>query len=74
MDKWIPVEERLPETVLTVIVTMLYGENRVVSFAWYSPKNKAWNLLDETYIWPRDPENFKILAWMQCPKEYEEAT
>lgn len=72
--KWIPVEERLPGTVHTVIITIEIDGRKVVSFGWYSPKNKAWNLLDETYIRAWDPKGFTVLAWRDLPEEYKEGT
>lgn len=73
-SEWIPVKKRLPSTVHTVIITMIYRGRKVVSFGWYSPKNEAWNLLDDTYLCHKDHEDFTVLAWMECPGEYEEAT
>ena len=70
-DEWISVKERLPITVETKIITMMYGKYKVVSFGWYSPKSEAWNLLDDSYLHPREPDNFKVIAWMDTPEEYK---
>lgn len=66
--RWIPVEERLPDTYDYVIVT---EQNGFVSAAWYSNTCGLWtdmaDMADDDY----DESSIDVLAWMPMPEAYQ---
>ena len=61
-DKWIPVEEALPEAYLYVIVTYVYDGRNYVTTAFYCNDGK----------WCTDIQHsFNVIAWQLLPPKYE---
>ena len=65
-SEWIPVSERLPENISTVIVQV--KEIEKPTFGWYGPIN-GWRLSDKDY---KDLTGFSVIAWMPLPEPYKE--
>lgn len=64
-QRWIPVEERLPEPWDLVLVT---DSCKNVSVCQMSRSNKNW--YDENEGWMYFPDS--IIAWMHLPEPYQE--
>lgn len=60
-QKWIPVDEQLPEPYVDVIVTNGIG----IYIGWIDPTDKGWRVDSESEYFMKD-----IIAWMPRPKEY----
>ena len=65
-SEWIPVSDRLPENISTVIVQV--KELEKPTFGWYGPIN-GWRLSDKDY---KDLTGFSVIAWMPLPEPYKE--
>ena len=65
-SEWIPVTERLPENISTVIVQV--KEIEKPTFGWYGPIN-GWRLSDNCY---EGVTGFSVIAWMPLPEPYKE--
>ena len=65
-SEWIPVSERLPKNVSTVIVQVKECEKP--TFGWYGPIN-GWRLSDNVY---EGVTEFSVTAWMPLPEPYKE--
>lgn len=61
MGEWIPVTERLPEHLQTVIFSTKDG---LVESGWYDAR-EDWCVNDSYF-----PNAFKIIAWMPLPDPY----
>lgn len=83
--RWIPVDERLPEVGVTVLVQMREGfkqsweEQRLIEFGRISPHRYdidgcGWEWLDESGadFWAPDV-NDAIIAWMPLPQPWKGA-
>ena len=65
-SEWIPVSERLPNNISTVIVQV--KEIEKPTFGWYGPIN-GWRLSDNVY---EGVTEFSVTAWMPLPEPYKE--
>ena len=65
-SEWIPVSERLPKNVSTVIVQVKECEKP--TFGWYGSIN-GWRLSDKVYVGVTE---FSVVAWMELPEPYKE--
>ena len=65
-SEWIPVSERLPKNISTVIVQV--KEIEKPTFGWYGPIN-GWRLSDNVY---EGVTEFSVTAWMPLPEPYKE--
>ena len=65
-SEWIPVSERLPKNISTVIVQV--KELEKPTFGWYGPIN-GWSLSDNGY---EGLTGFSVIAWMPLPEPYKE--
>lgn len=69
MSEWIPVTERLPEELETVLVTFTWKGGRYVTIDRYryvsTFKNPIYWLNTSQYM------GEKVIAWMPMPKPYE---
>lgn len=61
---WIPVSERLPENISTVIIQV--KEIEKPTFGWYG--NKRWRLAEEEFVEFKD---FTVVAWQPLPPKYQ---
>ena len=66
LNAWIPVSERLPKNISTVIVQV--KELEKPTFGWYGSIN-GWRLSDKDY---KDLTGFSVIAWMPLPEPYKE--
>lgn len=64
--EWIPVDEKLPDVSGTYQVTCMDGRIYRSTYAKFQCKLKRWELTGARSYW-------KVIAWMQLPKPYEEA-
>ena len=64
--EWIPVSERLPKNISTVIVQV--KEIEKPTFGWYGSIN-GWRLSDKDY---KGLTGFSVIAWMPLPEPYKE--
>ena len=65
-NNWIPVSERLPKNISTVIVQVKVIEKP--TFGWYGSIN-GWRLSDKFYVGVTE---FSVIAWMELPEPYKE--
>lgn len=63
-DGWIPVDERLPENISTVILQV--KEIEKPTFGWYGNMTR-WRLKEEDFLNLKD---FTVNAWMPLPEPY----
>lgn len=63
-SEWIPVSERLPKNVSTVIVQVKECEKP--TFGWYGSIN-GWRLSDKVYV---GLTGFSVIAWMPLPEPF----
>ena len=63
-SEWIPVSERLPKNISTVIVQVKGIEKP--TFGWYGPIN-GWRLSDKDY---KGLTGFSVIAWMPLPEPF----
>lgn len=65
-DGWIPVEERLPENISTVILQV--KEIEKPTFGWYGNMT-GWRLKEEDFLNLKD---FTVIAWQPLPEVFRE--
>ena len=65
-SEWIPVSERFPKNISTVIVQV--KEIEKPTFGWYGSIN-GWRLSDKDY---KGLTRFSVIAWMPLPEPYKE--
>ena len=63
-SEWIPVSERFPKNISTVIVQV--KEIEKPTFGWYGPIN-GWRLSDKNY---KGLTGFSVIAWMPLPEPF----
>lgn len=63
-SEWMPVTERLPEKISTVIVQVKELENP--TFGWYGSIN-GWRLSENGY---EGLTGFSVIAWMELPEPF----
>lgn len=63
-SEWIPVSERLPNSMSTVIV-QIKGIKKP-TFGWFFPIG-GWRLLDKDFT---EFTRFSVIAWMPLPEPY----
>ena len=63
-SEWIPVSERLPKNISTVIVQV--KEIEKPTFGWYGSIN-GWRLSDKGY---KGLTGFSVIAWMPLPEPF----
>lgn len=56
-DKWIDVNDRLPDTIRDVIMYTEWGD---MCYGWYNQELQVWNELYGTVIWP-------VTYWRELP-------
>ena len=64
-SEWIPVSERLPGNMSTVIVQIQGLKNP--TFGWFFPTG-GWKLLEKDYLYLTE---FYVIAWMPLPEPYK---
>ena len=65
-SEWIPVSERLPKNISTVIVQV--KEIIKPTLGWYGSIN-GWRLLEKDFV---GLTGFSVIAWMPLPEPYKE--
>ena len=62
-DRWISVEERLPEEGGTYIITAKDGEREIISFAKWQNRYKHFDMTGKRAYW-------RVIAWRPLPEPY----
>lgn len=62
-DRWISVEERLPEEGGTYIITAKDGEREIISFAKWQNRYKHFDMTGKRAYW-------RVIAWRPIPEPY----
>lgn len=63
-SEWIPVSERFPKNISTVIVQV--KEIEKPTFGWYGSIN-GWRLSDKDFV---GLTGFSVIAWMPLPEPF----
>ena len=63
-SEWIPVSERLPENIKTVLVTLKEMEQPTIG--WYGNID-GWRLSEKEFCCIEH----EVIAWMPCPEPYK---
>lgn len=66
VGEWIPISEKLPENIKTVLVTIKELEQPILG--WYGNKF-GWRIVMPEFVNIKD---FTVIAWMPLPEPYKE--